>query len=208
MPRKRFQPQPLASCRCTDARTWTNSEGYILEYCPAHPLASPKNRGIFYQHRLVMEQFLGRTLESDEHIHHLDEARQNNSIENLELVPQWLHMTAHAKKTHQSKPINDPEVAKTVLEAARSGTKLKKDFCTESGLSLPTVSRILAKHGARWVSPLEKRLDPAVVEQTLREHPRSEALKILGCSAQHLWNHFPELMSMTATRRLKKWGGQ
>lgn len=208
MPRKKFQPQPLSSCRSTDARTWTNSDGYILEYCPAHPLASPKNRGIFYQHRLVMEQFLERVLETDEHVHHLDEDRQNNSIENLELVPQWLHMKNHVTIRHRTAPINDPEVAKIVLEAANSGLKLKKDFCLESGISLPTVSRILAKHGARWISPIEKQLDPFLVEQTLRQHPRKIALQLLGCSAQHLWNKFPELMCMTATRKLKKWGGQ
>ena len=208
MPRKKFQPQPLASCRCTDARTWTSQDGYTLEYCPSHPLASPGNRGIFYQHRLVMEQFLDRTLETDEHVHHLDGNRENNSIENLELVPQWLHMQKHAQKTHQNKPINDPELAKTVLEAANSGSILKKDFCKQAGLSLPTVSRILAKHNAKWISPIQKRLDPKFVEQTLLQYPRKEALQILGCSTQHLWNQFPELMSMTANRKLKKWGGQ
>lgn len=208
MPRKKFQPKPLASCRNTDARTWTNSEGYTLEYCPDHPLATTKNQGIFYQHRLSMEQFLDRILEKDEHVHHIDGNRKNNAVENLELVPQWLHLKAHAIERGRNSATKNPEIVKKVCDAANSGLQQKKTFCKESGLTNSTVSRILAKHGIRWISPLEKRLDPQFVEQTLRQHTRTEALRILDCSVQHLWNHFPELMSMTANRKLKKWGGQ
>lgn len=45
-----------------------------------------------YIHRMVMEKFLGRRLNSDEHIHHLDGNPENNSIDNLEL---------HTNSTHR-----------------------------------------------------------------------------------------------------------
>lgn len=38
------------------------------------------------EHRWVMEQALGRKLESWEHVHHVDGNHLNNSIENLEVL--------------------------------------------------------------------------------------------------------------------------
>ena len=39
------------------------------------------------EHRHVMEQLLGRTLESEEQVHHKDRNKRNNSPDNLELCP-------------------------------------------------------------------------------------------------------------------------
>lgn len=57
-------------------------------------------------HRAVMEQFLGRKLESWELVHHIDENPENNTIENLELLNRALHMTCHRTgKCHTSESI-------------------------------------------------------------------------------------------------------
>lgn len=44
-----------------------------------------------YEHRLVMEDFLGRQLERDEVVHHKDGNKSNNSLENLEVLSRSEH---------------------------------------------------------------------------------------------------------------------
>jgi hypothetical protein len=49
-----------------------------------------------YEHRIVMEEHLGRELLSTETVHHIDGDRLNNSLENLELVLSHSdHMAEH-----------------------------------------------------------------------------------------------------------------
>jgi NAD-dependent dihydropyrimidine dehydrogenase PreA subunit len=51
-----------------------------------------------FEHRVIMEQHLGRELTSQEVIHHRDGNKQNNAIENLEIISSGaLHRKMHAK---------------------------------------------------------------------------------------------------------------
>ncbi len=70
-----------------------DSRGYIKIYMPEHPYA---NKKYVLEHRLVMEKHLGRYLHSDEIVHHLNEIKDDNRIENLELMIRNDHNGLHS----------------------------------------------------------------------------------------------------------------
>lgn len=71
--------------------------GYIAIYKPEHPTAYKGGNwdGYVYEHRYMMEQFLGRSLLSDETVHHLDCDKTNNNINNLIVVSRSFHIRIH-----------------------------------------------------------------------------------------------------------------
>lgn len=79
----------------------TNASGYILIYMPDHPHAGVK--GKVYEHRLVMEKFLGRYLNSDEIVHHKNGIKADNRIENLEVLSNKEHAAKHGYEKFEYK---------------------------------------------------------------------------------------------------------
>ncbi|MCP4540281.1 MAG: hypothetical protein GY832_24340 [Chloroflexi bacterium] len=60
-----------------------DKDGYVLIHQPDHPHST--NGGYVREHRLVMENMLGRYLDPKEVVHHKDKNKQNNVPDNLGL---------------------------------------------------------------------------------------------------------------------------
>lgn len=60
-----------------------SKDGYLYVYYKVHPYADKSGR--VFEHRLVLEQKLGRYLLPFESVHHKNGVRNDNRIENLEL---------------------------------------------------------------------------------------------------------------------------
>ena len=52
------------------------------------------------EHRLIMEEYLGRPLEPDEIVHHVDNNKKHNELENLELCLDKVHVSYHHEQGH------------------------------------------------------------------------------------------------------------
>ena len=59
-----------------------DKKGYVLIHKPDHKYSKPK-RGWIQEHRAVVEDFIKRRLKKGECVHHIDENKQNNKIDNL-----------------------------------------------------------------------------------------------------------------------------
>lgn len=72
-----------------------DKDGYVLIYAPDHPW--PRRGGYIREHILLIERSLGRRLQPGECVHHKDHNRQNNALDNLEIIMRGQHSKQHRK---------------------------------------------------------------------------------------------------------------
>ena len=109
--------------------------GYIYEYCPGHPRTIEnvsQYKDYVAQHTLIMEKYLGRYLAyygvSDpktEIVHHKNRNRNDNSLENLEVMTNEEHWQLHkddrnSKTQKKVRCLDTGEEFQSASEAARS----------------------------------------------------------------------------------------
>lgn len=91
--------------------------GYIVIHSPDHP--NRTSNGYVFEHRLVMEKRLGRYLAAKEVVHHKNGIKDDNRIENLELVATTgEHVSQHFKQSHR---VHELEARIAELEAQLAG---------------------------------------------------------------------------------------
>lgn len=81
--------------------TKAHNSGYVLTYVPRHPHAHKD--GYVMLHTVLMERHIGRYLEPDEVVHHINHVRNDNRIENLMVMNKYEHMSMHMKERHQKR---------------------------------------------------------------------------------------------------------
>lgn len=93
-----------------------NKKGHVLVLRKGHPMA--ERNGYVLEHRLIMAEYLGRMLSPDEIVHHKNGIKDDNRIENLEIMTNSEHTKLHhigSKRTGKS------------LENIRNGVKRRDE---------------------------------------------------------------------------------
>lgn len=79
-------------------RYFCKTHGRWMRNVSDHPLFGRKIDGRtnwVYESRVVMAEYLGRTLDEKEIVHHKDENKTNDKIENLKIVTRKVHQREH-----------------------------------------------------------------------------------------------------------------
>ena len=91
------------------------AKGYLYQRTPGHPYAS-KHGGYVAVHRLVVEQKIGRHLQPNEVVDHIDGNTRNNHPDNLRV---FQSNAEHLRVTLKGKVPNWSKNGKDSLDAAR-----------------------------------------------------------------------------------------
>lgn len=97
-------------------------DGYVMLRMPGHHLAN--KQGYVREHRLVMEEKIGRRLQPGEVVHHIDGVRSNNHPDNLEL---FSSNAAHLSASRAGKVPKWSDEGKAALDRARRSRVLTQE---------------------------------------------------------------------------------
>ena len=98
----KFRSRKLTGDLASNYKTGSRkSRQYIEVEAAWHP--NKNKRGYVFLHRLIVESKIGRFLDSNEVIHHIDDNPKNNHWSNLEIIDQAKHAKIHSLKRKRLK---------------------------------------------------------------------------------------------------------
>jgi len=111
--------------RIIGKRRYIDERGYISVRIKRNSkFYDMSGNGIILEHRLIMAKYLGRSLKSWEHVHHIDGNKSNNDIDNLELKDGSIHLSMH-KRTRDMYAAEREQLNRVKKDLERSKAKLK-----------------------------------------------------------------------------------
>jgi len=111
---------------------YISSKGYV--YVLATSYSRRSKRRYIREHILVMESSIGRYLEKDEVVHHINGIKDDNRIENLQLMTHSEHSAYHM--TLNNPNYKHVDIGK-LIEEHDSGKTIKR-ICEENNISTTT----------------------------------------------------------------------
>jgi uncharacterized protein (DUF1330 family) len=123
----KLKTEPLRRKEREKTKAWKGGRiirhGYILIKVKSHPRMN--YGGYVREHTLVMEKHIGRYLKKSEVVHHVNEIKSDNRIENLKLMTDSAHKSMHALINNKNRPKKEkPAKIKKVIVWTK-----KNNFC-------------------------------------------------------------------------------
>jgi hypothetical protein len=147
------------------------------------------------QHRLVVERNLGRYLLDDEVVHHIDENRKNNKIENLQVVSRSEHRKIHCLQNRLRKngSFDNAEVDRMLREQGLKKTAQALGMCSSNlRLRYPDIVKKYTRKSPQnpYCPELSKKIAPLAADEKIGLREAANALGICISTVSRCCNFY------------------